>query len=82
MVDKDRRHPEREGDALLFRTRLREVVEELSEDERLILKLRWVWVCGVRVQVLGVVCLRVLMICLVRLNKRRKEHRQSSPAGQ
>ena len=45
LVDKGRRHPEREGDALLFRARLREVVEELSEDERIILKLRCVCVC-------------------------------------
>eukprot|EP00752_Nemacystus_decipiens_P011932 g10582.t1 len=41
LMDKDRRHPEKEGDALLFRTRLREAVEELSEDERIILNLRF-----------------------------------------
>ncbi|CAM9818512.1 unnamed protein product [Pylaiella littoralis] len=41
LVATDRGHPEREGDALLFRTKLRELVEELSEDERIILSLRF-----------------------------------------
>jgi len=40
LVAKERGHPEREGDSLLFRRTLRELVDELSEDERLVLSLR------------------------------------------
>ena len=40
LVDKGRRNSEREVETLLFRTQMREVVEELSEDERIIIKLR------------------------------------------
>ncbi|CAB1120190.1 unnamed protein product [Ectocarpus sp. CCAP 1310/34] len=42
LVAKERDHPEREGDSVLFRARLREVVGELSEDEKIVLSHRWV----------------------------------------
>lgn len=41
LVATERGHPETEGDSLLFRRTLRELVDELSEDERLVLSLRW-----------------------------------------
>ncbi|CAM9230366.1 unnamed protein product [Ectocarpus sp. 13 AM-2016] len=41
LVAKERDHPEREGDSVLFRARLREVVGELSEDEKIVLSHRF-----------------------------------------
>lgn len=40
LTSGDFKHPEKESDSQLFRARLKEIVEELPEDERTIVSLR------------------------------------------
>lgn len=40
LASGDFKHPEKESDSQLFRARLKEIVEELPEDERTVVSLR------------------------------------------
>ena len=58
LESRERRAPEKEGDMLLFRDRLREIVMELPEDERTVVSLRFVEAVGVLMAVTAMVELR------------------------